>query len=133
LRQFFHTVGATGTGGDATVSDDLFAFVQGNPVMGPVDAVSNAVRQISCSGQCEPNDSRVIVIEAGIVRRNDGIVFGHPLQFLHILHTARHNRVRVDRAIIGRLDFGQNLVQREAVSAKIRLLEGWWSETLGVK
>jgi hypothetical protein len=75
--------------------------VKGYAVTGPVDTISNPVRQIDSSIQGEAYHASVIVIKTGIVGRYDGIVFRHPLQFFGILHPTRHYRIGIHGSIGG--------------------------------
>jgi UDP-N-acetyl-D-mannosaminuronate dehydrogenase len=65
LWSFFDTIGASRAGRDLAVCDHFLAFVQTNPVTGPVDAVPNAVRHVCRSRQSQAHHARVVVVKAG--------------------------------------------------------------------
>src|SRR6202043_3092855 len=46
------------------------------------------------------HDPGVVVVESCVVRSDDGIMFGSPLQLARVSHTAGHHRIRIDRPVL---------------------------------
>src|SRR5208282_270065 len=110
LRNLFHTVGATRARRHSSVGEKLFAFVQGNPVTGPIDVAPNAKRKIDGSIQGEPQDPSVIVVKASIVSCDNRIMLRDPLQFLCILHSSGHDGIGINWPRAGRLRVVKQLI-----------------------
>lgn len=98
LRFLFDAIGAAAAGGDVAIGDQLLTFVKSDAAAHPIDVIAHAVRDESGARQGEPDDASVIVIEAGIVRGDDGIMLGDPFEFSSVFNAAGHDRVGIHRA-----------------------------------
>jgi hypothetical protein len=89
LRLFFDAITATAAGCDPAIGEEFLAFVQSDAAAHPVNVVADTIGDEGSACEREPDYASVIVVEARIVRGDDGIVLGDPPQLFSDLRTRR--------------------------------------------